>query len=98
MGSLKVDLAAGDGAEETTEAAVEGAGADIVSADTRRDVVPGVFGGEALEFSLGVEVTKVGIFGMTRSFAAAAVGKGEGTQGRAVLGGFPRHRDLLMTE
>lgn len=93
-----VDLAAGDGAEETTEAAVEGAGADIVGADTRRDVVPGVLGSEALELSLGVEETKVGIFGVTGSFAAAAIGESEGTQGGAVLGGFLGHRDLLMKD
>jgi hypothetical protein len=98
VGSFEVDLAAGDGAEETTETAVEGAGTNIVSADTRRDVVPGVFGGEALELSLGVEVTEVGIFGVTGSFAAAAIGKGEGTQGGAVLGGFLGHRDLLTTD
>jgi hypothetical protein len=96
MSSFKVDLAAGDGTEEPPEAAVEGTGADIVGADTRRDVVPGVFGGKALELSLGVEETEVGIFGVTGSFAAATVGKGEGTQGGAVPGGFLGHRDLLM--
>jgi hypothetical protein len=98
VGSFEVDLTAGDGAEEATEAAVEGAGTDIVCADTRRDVVPGVFGGEALELSLGVEVTEVGIAGLAGRFAAAAIGKGESTQGRAVLGEFLGHRDLLTTD
>lgn len=96
VGSFEVDLAAGDSTEETTEAAVEGAGADIVCADTGRDEVPGFLGGEALELSLGVEVTEVGIFGVTGRFAAAAIGKSESTQGGAVLGGFLGHRDLLM--
>ena len=98
VSSFRVDLAAGDSTEETTKAAVEGAGADIVGADTRRDEVPGVLGGEALELSLGVEVTEVGIAGLAGRLAAAAIGKGEGTQGRAVLGGFLGHRDLLMTD
>jgi hypothetical protein len=95
---FRVDLAAGDGTEETTEAAVESAGADIVGADTRGDEVPGVLGGEALELPPGVEVTKFGISGVTWRFATAAIGKGEGTQGRAVLGEFLGHRELLMSD
>jgi hypothetical protein len=98
MSSFRVDLAAGDGPEETTEAAVEGTGADIVCANARGDEVPSFLGGEALELSLGMEVTKVGIFGVTGSFAAAAIGESEGTQGRAVLGGFFGHSDLLITD
>jgi len=98
VSSFRVDLAAGDGPEETTEAAVECAGADIVGADTRGDEVPGFLGGEALELSLGVEVTEVGIVGLAGRFAAAAIGKSEGTQGRAVLGVFLGHRDLLITD
>jgi len=98
VSGLGIDLAAGNGTEETAETAVEGTGADIVCANGGGDEVPSVFGGEALEFALGVEVTEIGIAGLTGRFAAAAVGEGEGTQGRAVLGRFLGHRELQIRD
>jgi len=48
MSRFRVDLATGHGPEEAAETPVEGTGADVVGADARGDVVPGVLGGEAL--------------------------------------------------
>jgi hypothetical protein len=87
------DVSVGQGGENAAEGQTEIAGSEIFTGEEIGDVAAEFLGGLGLGVFTGMVIAEVRMGGRTRSAAAAAIGKGESTQGRAVLGAKSGHRD-----
>jgi hypothetical protein len=94
-GGFGIEVAAGDGVVEADEGGAEAAGADIVGAEARGEVIASLCAVEAFVFLLGVEVAVVRFVAGARSFAAASVGESEFTTSIALDRERCRHGNLL---
>jgi hypothetical protein len=90
-----LDVALGRGGEEAAEGGVEIAGGKITAGKEIGDVAADVLGGLGLRLLARVKAAELPIAGRARSAAAAAVGKGEGTQRRRTS---CRHGSLLRLD
>jgi len=90
-GSFRLHLTVGDSSEEAAEGETEIAGGNVLAGKEEREVLADCFGGCGLGFFAGVVETEMRMVCRARSAATATVGKGEGTQGHAVLGTKCRH-------
>jgi len=85
------ELALSDSGEEAAKSEAEIAGGNVLAGKEKRDVLADGFGGFGLGILAGVVETEMRMVRRARSAATAAVGEGEGAQGRAVLGAECRH-------
>ena len=89
-----LDVALGCSGKEAAEGGVEIAGGKITAGEEIGDVAADVLGGLGLRLLAGMEIAELRIAGRAGSAAAAAVGKGEGTQRRRTS---CRHGSLLKS-
>lgn len=90
-GGFGFDLSIGDGGEEAGEGETEIAGGDVFAGKEESDIVADLRGGLCLGFLASVEETEMRMAVRAGSAATAAVGEGEGAEGRTVLGAECRH-------
>ncbi len=76
-GGLAVGLALGDGSEEAGRGSGEVAGGNVACGKEIRDFPADFLASPGLGFFAGVEVAEMGLRGMARPAAAAAIGKRE---------------------
>jgi hypothetical protein len=84
-GGFGLHVALGDGGEEASEGGAEIAGGQEGAGKVIGDVFAGFLASEGLRFLAGVEGT-VGMAGLARNTAVAAVDEREGTQRATLLG------------
>jgi hypothetical protein len=94
----RFDVAAGDASKKAAESSSQIAGGKEVPGEEVSEVAAELVCGIELRLFASVEATELQVAGLARSATAAAVGKGKGTQGRAVLRAKGRHRDLLKLD
>ena len=70
------------------------AGGEIVAGEPRANIAADGLRGLRLCFLTGMKAAETRMAGKARSAALAAIGEGERTQGRAVLGAKSRHGSL----
>src|SRR2546425_920920 len=84
-GGAGFNVAADDGGQEAAEGGAEIAGGKVLAGEEIGEVTGEFIGGAGLGVFAGVVGAEVGMMGGAGSAALAAVGKGETTQGLAVL-------------
>jgi len=94
-GGAGLNVAADDGRQEAAEGGAEIAGGKIFAGEEIGQFAGEFIGGAGLGVFAGVVGAEVGMMGGAGSAALAAVGKGETTQGLAVLWAKRGHRWLL---
>jgi len=94
-GGAGLNVAADDGGQEAAEGGAEIAGGKVLAGEEIGEVTGEFIGGAGLGVFAGVVGAEVGMVGRAGSAALAAVGKGETTQGLAVLWAKRGHRCLL---
>src|SRR5712692_8422951 len=94
-GGAGLDVAADDGGQEAAEGGAEIAGGKVFAGEEIGEVVGEFIGGAGLGVFAGVVGAEAGMMGGAGRAALAAVGKGETTQGLAVLWAKRGHRWLL---
>jgi hypothetical protein len=80
--------------EDIAESGAEIAGGKVAAGEPRGNVAADGLGGVGLCFLTGMKAAETRMAGKARRAALAAIGKGERTQGRAVLGATSRHGSL----
>jgi hypothetical protein len=90
-----IDLAMGEVGQESGDSHAEIAGGDAISREEKRWVAVGLIGGMGLGPLAGVVEAEARMAAGEWHTATAAVGKGESTQGRAVLWANRGHGCLL---
>jgi hypothetical protein len=93
-GGLGFEMALGHGGEEATEGRAEIAGRDELTGEVVSDVFTGLIAGEGVSFPASMAGAEGRVGWAARSAASTAVGKGEGTKGRAVLGAKNGHGNI----
>jgi len=93
-GGFALDAALGDATEDLAQGVGEIAGGKIAAGEAVQNPIADSHTSAGLGLLKSKGVTKMRMAGATRRAAAAAIGKGEGTQGRAVLGADRRHGNL----
>jgi len=91
-GGAGLNVAADDGGQEAAEGGAEIAGGEVLAGEEIGQFEGEFIGGAGLGVFAGVVGAEVGMAGGTGSAALAAVGKGETTQGLAVLWAKRGHR------
>jgi len=91
----RLDVTAGYGGAESAEGGAEIAGGEVFTGEEIGQFAGEFIGGAGLGFFAGVIGAGVGMAGGAGSTALAAIGKGETTQGLAVLWAKRGHRWLL---
>src|SRR5712691_7670726 len=91
-GGAGFDVPADDGGQEAAEGGAEIAGGKVFAGKEISEVAAEFIGGAGLGVFAGVVGAEVGMMGGAGSAALAAVGKGEPTQGLAVLWAKRGHR------
>jgi hypothetical protein len=94
-GGAGLNVTANDGGQEAAEGGAEIAGGKVFARKEIGEVVSEFTGGAGLGVFAGVVGAEVGMMGRAGSAALAAVGKGETTQGLAVLWAKRGHGWLL---
>ena len=93
-GGAGLNVAADDGGQEAAEGGAEIAGGKVLAGEEIGQFAGEFIGGAGLGVFVGVVGAEVGMMGGAGSAALAAVGKGETTQGLAVLWAKRGHRWL----
>ena len=93
-GGLALDAALGYAAEDLAEGIGEIAGGEVAAGEAVQDIAADDYGGVGLRLLKGMRITKMRMVFEAGRAAFAAISKGEGTQGRAVLGADRRHGSL----
>ena len=94
-GGARLDVAADDGGQEAAEGGAEIAGGEVFTGEEIGEVAGEFTGGAGLGVFAGVVGAEVGMMAGAGRAALAAIGKGETTQGLAVLWAKRGHRWLL---
>jgi hypothetical protein len=94
-GGARLNVAADDGGQEAAEGGAEIAGGKVLAGEEIGQFAGEFIGGAGLRVFAGVVGAEVGMIGGAGSAALAAVGKGETTQGLAVLWAKRGHGWLL---
>jgi len=94
-GRARLNVTADDGGQKAAEGGAEIAGGKVLAGEEIGEVTGEFIGGAGLGVFAGVVGAEVGMVGRAGSAALAAVGKGETTQGLAVLWAKRGHRCLL---
>src|SRR5713101_8290623 len=94
-GGAGLNVAADDGGQEAAEGGAEIAGGKVLAGEEIGQFAGEFIGGAGLGVFAGVIGAEVGMAGGAGSAALAAIGKGETTQGLAVLWAKRGHRWLL---
>ena len=97
-GGARLNVAADDGGQEAAEGGAEIAGGKVLAGEEIGQFAGEFIGGAGLGVLAGVVGAEVGMMGGAGSAALAAVGKGETTQGLAVLWAKRGHAWLLKLE
>jgi len=94
-GGARLDVAADDGGQEAAEGGAEIAGGEVFTGEEIGEAAGEFTGGAGLGVFAGVVGAEVGMMAGAGRAALAAIGKGETTQGLAVLWAKRGHRWLL---
>jgi len=94
-GGAGLNVSADDGGQEAAEGGAEIAGGKVLAGEKIGQVAAKLIGSAGLGFLAGVVRAEVGMMGGAGSATLAAVGKGETTQGLAVLWAKRGHGWLL---
>jgi hypothetical protein len=93
-GGFGFDLTLGDGGEDAAQGGAEIAGGDVTVGEERGYSAAHLLGSEGLRFPARMETAEMWMASEPRSGTPAAIGKGESTQARAVLGAIGGHGSL----
>jgi len=93
-GGFGFDVALGDGGKQAAKGGADVASGDELAGEKASDVFAGFFAGESLGFLASMAGAERGMARTARDAATAAVGEGEGTEGRAVRGTNSGHGSL----
>ena len=90
-GGFALYASLGHAGEDVAESGAEIAGGKVTAGEQSGNIAADGLGGLGLCFLTGMKTAETRMAGKARSAAFAAIGKGERTQGRAVLGAKGRH-------